>query len=98
MLRGLAAHDTRGDPHHFGVQHLGHERQRDEHSDMKIARIFGTKASVISWICVSAWNSEMATPTASPTSITRARDNDQCVDCVTGNVENFGTGHDLAIT
>src|SRR5271169_2847893 len=36
---------------------------------MKIARIFGTKTSVVSWICVSACNSEMATPTISPTSI-----------------------------
>ena len=35
----------------------------------KIARIFGTNTSVISWIWVSAWNSEMATPTTSPTSI-----------------------------
>src|SRR5712691_1199516 len=39
---------------------------------MKMARIFGTKTSVISWIWVSAWNSEMATPTASPTSISGA--------------------------
>src|ERR1700722_2895690 len=36
---------------------------------IKIARIFGTKTSVVSWICVSACNSEMATPTTSPTSI-----------------------------
>src|ERR1700730_18447072 len=36
---------------------------------MKIARIFGTKTRVVSWICVSACNSEMATPTTSPTSI-----------------------------
>src|SRR5262245_59507444 len=35
----------------------------------KIARILGTKASVISWICVSAWNSEITIPTASPISI-----------------------------
>ena len=35
----------------------------------KIARIFGTNTSVISWIWVSAWNSEIATPTASPISI-----------------------------
>src|SRR3954470_1432789 len=35
----------------------------------KIARIFGTKTSVISWICVSAWNSEIATPTTRPISI-----------------------------
>src|ERR1044071_8720282 len=35
----------------------------------KIARIFGTNTRVISWICVSAWNSEITTPTASPTSI-----------------------------
>ena len=35
----------------------------------KIARIFGTNTSVISWIWVSAWNSEMATPTARPISI-----------------------------
>src|SRR5215470_16840004 len=35
----------------------------------KIARILGTKASVISWIWVSAWNSEMTTPTMSPISI-----------------------------
>src|SRR5215470_269499 len=34
----------------------------------KIARILGTKASVISWIWVSAWNSEMMTPTTSPIS------------------------------
>ena len=39
-------------------------------SEMKIARIFGTKAMVISWICVTACSSEMATPTASPTSMT----------------------------
>ena len=38
----------------------------------KIARIFGTNTSVISWICVSAWNSEMTTPTTSPTSISGA--------------------------
>src|SRR5262249_37772501 len=36
---------------------------------MKIARIFGTKTSVISWICVSAWNSEITTPTMSPINI-----------------------------
>jgi hypothetical protein len=41
-------------------------------SAIKIARIFGTKAMVISWICVSACSSEMATPTARPTSITGA--------------------------
>src|SRR3954469_3663405 len=35
----------------------------------KIARIFGTKTSVISWICVSAWNSEITTPTTRPTII-----------------------------
>src|SRR5208282_5871431 len=35
----------------------------------KIARIFGTKTSVVSWICVSACNSETATPTINPTSI-----------------------------
>ncbi len=35
----------------------------------KIARIFGTNTSVISWICVSAWKSEMTTPTISPISI-----------------------------
>src|SRR6266545_5141812 len=34
----------------------------------KIARILGTKASVISWIWVRAWNSEMMTPTMSPIS------------------------------
>src|SRR5678816_40888 len=39
-------------------------------NDRKMARIFGTKAMVISWICVSACRREMATPTASPTSIT----------------------------
>src|SRR5690349_1727541 len=39
-------------------------------SEMKIARIFGTNAIVISWICVSACNSEIARPTARPTSIT----------------------------
>ncbi len=36
---------------------------------MKIARIFGTKTRVISWICVSAWTSEIATPTTRPTTI-----------------------------
>src|SRR5438309_7820452 len=36
---------------------------------MKIARILGTKTSVISWIWVSAWNSEMTTPTTRPISI-----------------------------
>ena len=35
----------------------------------KIARIFGTNTRVISWIWVSACTSEIATPTASPTSI-----------------------------
>src|SRR5690606_39048980 len=35
----------------------------------KMARILGTKTRVISWICVSACNSAIATPTASPTSI-----------------------------
>src|SRR5437762_13811341 len=35
----------------------------------KIARIFGTNASVISWICVNACTSEIATPTTRPTSI-----------------------------
>src|SRR5580700_3582649 len=35
----------------------------------KIAMIFGTKTRVVSWICVSACNSETATPTISPTSI-----------------------------
>src|SRR5262245_58986901 len=39
-------------------------------NDKKMARIFGTKAMVISWICVSACRREMAMPTASPTSIT----------------------------
>ena len=39
-------------------------------SETKIARIFGTKARVISWICVTACSSEMTTPTARPTSIT----------------------------
>src|SRR4029077_12195265 len=39
---------------------------------MKIARIFGTKTRVVSWICVSACNSETATPTTSPTSISGA--------------------------
>ncbi len=38
----------------------------------KMARIFGTKTSVISWICVSAWNSEMATPTSEPDQHQRA--------------------------
>jgi hypothetical protein len=42
---------------------------------MKIARIFGTNTRVISWICVSAWNSEMTTPTARPTSISGAATN-----------------------
>src|SRR5579863_170073 len=35
----------------------------------KIARIFGTKISVCSWIWVSAWNSDTTTPTTSPTTI-----------------------------
>src|ERR1700761_6757270 len=35
----------------------------------KIARIFGTKTSVCSWICVSAWNSDTTTPTTRPTTI-----------------------------
>src|SRR5579871_6671894 len=35
----------------------------------KIARIFGTKISVCSWIWVSAWNSDTTTPTRSPTTI-----------------------------
>src|SRR5438874_8084050 len=35
----------------------------------KIARIFGTKISVCSWIWVSAWNSETTTPTTSPITI-----------------------------
>src|SRR5258708_33470627 len=35
----------------------------------KIARILGTKTSVISWIWVSACKSEMATPTTRPISI-----------------------------
>src|SRR3977135_205935 len=35
----------------------------------KIARIFGTKTRVISWICVSAWNSDITTPTTRPTII-----------------------------
>src|SRR5262249_23225986 len=44
-------------------------------SVMKIARIFGTNTRVISWICVSAWNSEITTPTARPTSISGAATN-----------------------
>src|SRR3954470_18896208 len=35
----------------------------------KIARIFGTKINVCSWICVSAWNSDTTTPTTRPTTI-----------------------------
>src|SRR5437899_5220782 len=35
----------------------------------KIARIFGTKISVCSWIWVSAWNSDTTTPTTRPTTI-----------------------------
>src|SRR3954470_8457550 len=35
----------------------------------KIARIFGTKISVCSWIWVSAWNSDTTTPTTSPITI-----------------------------
>src|ERR671936_344651 len=38
----------------------------------KIARIFGTKISVCSWICVSAWNSDTTTPTTRPTTISGA--------------------------
>src|SRR5687767_10713077 len=38
----------------------------------KIAMIFGTNTRVISWIWVSAWNSEMTTPTSRPTSISGA--------------------------
>src|SRR3954469_20878396 len=34
-----------------------------------IARIFGTKTSVCSWIWVSAWNSDTTTPTTRPTTI-----------------------------
>src|SRR3954451_7203499 len=34
-----------------------------------IARIFGTKTSVGSWIWVSAWNSDTTTPTTRPTTI-----------------------------
>ena len=64
---------------------------------MKIAKIFGTKASVISWICVRACSSEMATPTARPDQHHGAGDDDERVDGVTGNVEDFGSGHDLAI-
>jgi hypothetical protein len=35
----------------------------------KIARIFGTKISVCSWIWVSAWNSDTTTPTTRPITI-----------------------------
>src|SRR5579863_1890518 len=38
----------------------------------KMARIFGTNTSVVSWICVSAWMSDTATPTINPTSISGA--------------------------
>ena len=34
-----------------------------------IARIFGTETNVYSWIEVSAWNSEITTPTTRPTTI-----------------------------
>ena len=36
-------------------------------SVIKIARIFGTKASVCSWICVNAWIREITTPTTRAT-------------------------------
>ncbi len=39
-------------------------------SATKIARIFGMKEMVISWICVSACSSEIAMPTTRPTIIT----------------------------
>ena len=35
---------------------------------IRIATIFGTKVSVISWTCVSAWTSAMPTPTTIATS------------------------------
>ena len=62
-------------------------------SATKIARIFGTKTSVISWICVSAWNSEMATPTARPDQHQRAGDDHQREDRVARHIENFRSGH-----
>ena len=67
----LAADDAGGDPQHLGV-HFSAMNGSAISNDMKIARIFGTKAMVISWICVSACSSEMATPTAKPTSMTGA--------------------------
>src|SRR5215469_13973077 len=39
-------------------------------STTKIAMIFGTKTSVISWICVSAWSRPIARPTTSDVSMT----------------------------
>ncbi len=62
-------------------------------NETKIARIFGTKASVISWICVSACNSEMATPTSQPDQHHRRRDDDQRIDRIARDIENFRTGH-----
>ena len=34
-------------------------------STATVARIFGMKVSVCSWICVTAWKTEMTRPTAS---------------------------------
>ena len=59
----------------------------------KIARIFGTNTKVISWIWVSAWNSEMATPTDQPDQHQRARHKHQRDDRVARHIEHFGTGH-----
>ena len=43
-------------------------------STRKIAMIFGTKTSVISWICVSACNSPITTPTTSAVSMAGVTD------------------------
>ncbi len=65
----LSADDAGGDPQHLGVQRSAMNGSAIS-SEMKIARIFGTKTRVISWIWVSACSSEMTTPTAKPTSMT----------------------------
>ena len=53
---------------------------------MKIANIFGTKTSVISWI----WDDDSDKQTDQQY---RARDKNQRHDGVAGNVEHFRTGH-----
>ena len=59
----------------------------------KIARIFGTKTSVISWICVSACNSEIDDADDEPDQHQRRRDQHQRDDRIARNIENFRSGH-----